>query len=57
MQSFNLAIVSPSSPKDVAGTITVYANDVKDAIKRVKNDPEMAGVRIFPLVKQQQAVA
>lgn len=49
MNRFNIAIVSPSSPKDIAGILTVYADDKKAAMKKVKDDPAMEGVRIYPI--------
>lgn len=53
MNAFNLAIVSPSSPKDIVGILTVYAEDVKGALKKVKADPDMEGVRVHPIGDQK----
>jgi hypothetical protein len=48
MKQINLAILSPNH-NDVVGILTVYANDVKDALKRVRQDPDMDGVRCHPI--------
>lgn len=49
MNPINLAILSPTDSKSIAGILTVYAKDVADALKRVKKDPEMEGVRCYPM--------
>lgn len=48
MSPFKFAIVSPSSPKDIAGIVTVYAESLNKAKERVKNDNDMQGVRFYP---------
>jgi hypothetical protein len=49
MQAFNIAVMSPTSPKDVAGILTVYAENIKKALERCKNDNDMQGARFYPL--------
>lgn len=51
MKKFDLAIVSPNNRADVIGTLTVWAQDIKAALKRARNDPDMIGVHIYPINK------
>lgn len=51
MQAFEIAVMSPSSPKDIAGILTVYAESIKKALERCKNDNDMQGARFYPLPK------
>lgn len=53
MNAFNLAIVSPTDAKAIAGILTVYAKNEADAMKRVRKDPDMEGVRCYPLNHQR----
>jgi dihydroorotase len=48
MQAFNIAVMSPSSSKDVVAILTVYAESVKKALERCKNDNDMQGARFYP---------
>lgn len=50
MKPFNIAILSPSSPKDISAVVTVHAETVQAALKRVRNDPDMEGVRCYPII-------
>lgn len=48
MKNFEIAIVSAHNPKDVVGILTVWARDIKDALKRVRQDNDMQDVRCYP---------
>jgi hypothetical protein len=48
MEMYNIAVISPSSPKDIVAVVSVWAKDVKDALKRCKNDNDMQGARFYP---------
>lgn len=48
MKPHHIAIVSPSSPSDIIATLTVFAKDMREALKRVRTDPDMAGTRCHP---------
>lgn len=48
MKAFDVAIVSAHNPKDVVGILTVWAKDIKEALKRVRQDSDMAEVRCYP---------
>lgn len=56
MKQINLAILSPFDHSDVVGILTVYATDVKGALKRVRQDPDMDGVRCHPITQAVEAV-
>jgi len=43
-----IALVSANNSKDVIGTVEVWAKDMKAALKRIRQDPDMEGVRCFP---------
>lgn len=43
-----LALVSPTNPKDVIGTLQVWATDIRAALKKVRTDPDMENVRCYP---------
>lgn len=49
MTAINLAIVSPTDSKSIAGILTIYASSVSEALKLVKRNPDMEGVRVYPL--------
>lgn len=49
MNAINLAVVSPSDPKTITAILTVYANDKREALDKVKKDPDMTGVRVYPI--------
>lgn len=51
MELHNIAVISPTSSKDVVAIVSVWAKDIKDALKRVKNDNDMQGARFYPADK------
>jgi hypothetical protein len=53
MQAFNIAVMSPSSKGDVAAVLTVYAENIKKALERCKNDNDMQGARFYPVNNQR----
>lgn len=48
MKAHDIAIVSAHNPKGVVGILTVWAKDVKAALKRVREDHDMSEVRCYP---------
>jgi hypothetical protein len=49
MQAFNIAVMSDTDHKSVAGILTVYAESKKKALERCRNDNDMQGARFYPL--------
>lgn len=64
MQAFKFALVSSNNHNDIIGTLTVHADDMKAAKKKMKADPDMEGIRFYPYMGlnttaklEQQAIA
>jgi hypothetical protein len=51
MKKFNLAILSPSDKTTVSAVLTVWAEDIKAALKRVRQDPDMQDAHIYPVAE------
>lgn len=48
MKLHRIALLSATDAGSVIGTIEVWAVNIKAALKRVRTDPDMAGVRAMP---------
>lgn len=55
MKKFDLAIVSRTTG-DVSGILSVWAENIKAALKKVRNDPDMDGVHVYPYGDKQRFV-
>ncbi len=53
MEKFNFAIVGHNH-KDVVATLTVHAESMDDAKKKIRQDPDMHGVRFYPTKDEQK---
>lgn len=53
MKKYDLAIVSRATG-DVSGILSIWAVNIKEALKRARNDPDMLGVHVYPYNAGQQ---
>lgn len=47
MEKFQFALVGHNH-KDVVATLTVHADSLDEAKKKIRQDPDMQGVRFYP---------
>lgn len=53
MKKFDFAILSIHDARDVVAVMTVYANGLDKAKKRLREDPDMQGARFYPIKEKQ----
>ena len=49
MSLHKIAIVSPTDHTSIVAILEVYGKDKKDALNKVKKNPDMEGVRCWPV--------
>ena len=49
MNLHKIAIVSPTDHTSIVAILEVYGKDKKDALNKVKKNPDMEGVRCWPI--------
>lgn len=55
MKKYDLAIVSRTTG-DVSGILSVFADNIKAALKKARTDPDMEGVHVYPYHNNQRFI-
>lgn len=53
MKKFDFAILSIHDARDVVAVMTVYADNLDKAKKRLREDTDMHGARFYPIKEKQ----
>ena len=53
MKKFDFAILSSNDPRDVIAVLTIHADSLTAVKKKLREDPDMNGVRFYPIKDRQ----